>query len=389
MNCLTSSSRELLRELRDRADRPLGVTRTMPPALYNSPEIHELEQQRIFSMEWICPGLAAEIPQAGDYLTFTIGTQEIYCIREKDSTIRSFSNVCLHRMMILLEGRGNVRKVVCPYHAWTYDLDGALIGAGHMQKTDAFDKRKQCLPQVRTEIWNGWIYVTLNPRAPSIAESLAPLHPLVEPYGAASYVPVIQQDHIWNTNWKMLSENFLEGYHAPTVHRNTVGADFSVENTWFPESSFDAFSYQLFAKGEGAQYGRAHPDNKRLEGRWRHTSILPFVYPTHLYSLAPDYLWYLSLRPRGASQVHVRIGVALAPEVYAGTRDIDAFLQSLVAFFDRANAEDRVVVEGIYRGSLSPLATSGQLCWLERQIHDFMGYLARRLSDEQELKWTP
>lgn len=382
MATLSPESRELLNLLQQNAMQPLGWTRTTPPAIYNSAEIHQLELDRIFSKEWVCPGLAAEIPNPGDFITFSIGSQSVYSIRGKDGKIRTFSNVCLHRMMTLLEGRGNVRRVVCPYHAWTYDHEGRLIGAGHMERTENFDKKSYCLPEIRTEVWNGWIYMTLNPDAPSISERLAALEPLVERYEMASYVPMIHQNQVWNTNWKLLCENFLEGYHGQFVHKQTVGAGFSPENTEFPEQTYEAFTYQLFTKDERANYGRAHPDNKRLEGRWRCTSILPIVYPTHLYSLAPDYLWYLSLRPKGPSQVQVRIGVALAPEVHASLPDAPAFIASLENFFDTANAEDRTVVEGIYQGSLSPLARSGPLSWLERQIYDFMGYLSRQLTVE-------
>jgi hypothetical protein len=100
-----------------------------------------------------------------------------------------------------------------------------------------------------------------------------------------------------------------------------------------------------------------------------------------MYVLAPDHFWYLSLRPKGVGQVQVRFGVALAPEVHQALGDgRDAWVSDLVGFFDRVNAEDRTVVEGIYRGAQAPLAAQGPLSWLEREIHDFMGYLARRLA---------
>jgi len=201
----------------------------------------------------------------------------------------------------------------------------------------------------------------------------------VKRYGAEHYVPVIQQDHVWDTNWKLLCENFLEGYHASVVHQQTVGAGFNPSMSEFPPRTFDGFSYHLFHKDEDAKFGRAHENNARLEGSWRSTSVLGFVFPTHLYSLAPDYLWYLSLRPLGVGQVHVRIGVAVAPEVLAATPDREAMIATLTSFFDQANAEDRVVVEGIFRGSHSHVADSGPLSWLERSIHDFMGYLSRML----------
>lgn len=377
---------QLLMELLRESALPLHEASTMPPALHTSPEIHALELERIFAKEWLCPGLAADIPEPGDYLTFEINDQPVFTIRSRDGTVRSFSNVCRHRMMVLLEGRGNRKKVVCPYHAWTYGLDGGLLGAGHMQRTENFDKRRFGLPEIRTEVWNGWIYITLNREAPPVAELLTPLAAVVDRYRMAGYIPVVQQDHVWNTNWKLLCENFMEGYHLPVAHRATVGAWFPVEDTGFPDQSFGAFTYQTFTKTETAKYGRAHPANAHLEGAWRYTSVMPTIFPTHMYVLAPDHFWYLSLRPNGVGQVHVRFGVALAPEVYHSLEDPDAEVTELVQFFDAVNAEDRAVVEGIYRGARAPLATSGPLSWLEREIHDFMGYLARRLAPEQPVE---
>ena len=375
----TPSCEQLLDELRTIASSKLQDASSMPPALYWNEGVAEREDEAIWRQDWVCPGLAAEIPETGDYLTYTIAGEAIFCVRDKKGDIRTYSNVCRHRMMQLVEGQGTKKRIICPYHAWTYGLDGKLIGAGHMEKSSQFDKAKMCLPEIRTEIWNGWIYVTLNPDAPPLSETLSPLHEVVDRYNMTDYIPVVSQNHIWDTNWKLLTENFMEGYHLPVAHKATVGAWFPVEDTVFPEQVFDNFTYQTYSKDETAKYGQAHADNTRLEGHWRHTSILPTVFPSHMYVLAPDHLWYLSLRPKGVGQVDVRFGVALAPEVHASLIDPELWISELVEFFDVVNAEDRQVVEGIYAGSRSGFAKPGPLSWLEREIHDFERYLARRL----------
>ena len=313
-------------------------------------------------------------------MTYAIGAQPIFCVRDHDGSVRSFANVCRHRMMRLLEGRGTCRRISCPYHAWTYELDGRLAAAPQMEHTPGFARADFGLRALRTEVWHGWIYVTLAADAPSLAEDLAPLGAVVEPYRIADYRPILQQDHLWDTNWKILTENFMEGYHLPVAHRKTVGAWFPSQETRFPEASHEAFTYQTFLKTEAAAYGQAHPGNTRLEGRWRRTSVMPTVFPCHMYVLAPDHLWYLSLRPEGVGQVRVRFGAALAPEVYDALDDVEAYVGETEAFFDRVNAEDRAVVEAIYGNTEAPLAEPGRLCWLERELHEFMGYLARRLS---------
>jgi len=371
-----------LKTLATVAATPFSQADTIPPMLYSSQEVHALERERIFAREWLCPGLAADVPKPGDYITFSINDQPVLTLRGEDGVVRSFSNVCLHRMMPLVEGRGSCgRKMVCPYHAWTYDTQGKVIGAGHMGGRDpAFDKKQFRLTEIRTEIWEGWIYVTLNPDAPPVASLLAPLLPVVKNYAMEHYIPVIHQDHEWATNWKLLNENFMEGYHLPVAHKATVGAWFPVEDTVFPEEVHDAFTYQTFTKDENARYGRAHSSNTRLEGKERYTSILPTIFPTHMYVLAPDHLWYLSLRPEGTGKVHLRFGIALAPEVHEALGETrDAWVKELADFFDKVNAEDKFVVEGIYQGSRAPLASRGPLSWLEREIHDFARYLAKRL----------
>jgi choline monooxygenase len=384
----SSETRNALEGLAAVATAPFSKADTIPATLYHSEEIYALEMQRIFAKEWVCPGLAADIPNVGDFITFTIVDQPIFVMRGKDGVIRSFSNVCLHRMMPLLEGAGSCTgKIVCPYHAWTYNTEGNVIGAGHMGGRDPlFDKKQFTLPQLRTEIWQGWIYVTMNHDAPTVSSLLSGLLPVVERYRMQGYIPVVQQDHVWNTNWKLLNENFMEGYHLPVAHKATVGAWFPVGDTEFPEEVFENFTYQTFVKDENAKYGRAHPSNTHMEGKWRHTSILPTIFPSHMYVLAPDHLWYLSLRPLGVGQVQLRFGVALAPEVHAALGDTrQQWVTELVDFFDRVNEEDRVVVEGIFKGAQAPLASRGPLSWLEREIHDFAGYLNRKLNPPQHV----
>jgi choline monooxygenase len=195
----------------------------------------------------------------------------------------------------------------------------------------------------------------------------------------ADYVPIVTQDHVWRTNWKHLTENFMESYHLPVAHRKTLGSWLPLDGVEFPAEVHQAFTYETFTKDGTARYGRAHPTNTRLEGRWRYTSVMPTVYPTHMYVLAPDHLWYLSLRPKALGEVHVRFGAALAPEVLAALDDRETATRELVEFFDKVNAEDRFVVEGLYEGVQAPLARPGRASWLEREIHDFIGYLARRL----------
>ncbi len=370
-----------LKKLKALAKLPLEKASALPPEIYHDPEVHALELDRIFRRDWLCAGRAESIPKKGDYFTYRIVDQPIIVMRGSDGEVHAWSNICRHRMMRLLDGEGSCRRIVCPYHAWTYDIDGQLVAVKHMERTEGFDKKHIRLHPVRSEVWNGWVYVTLNDEAQSVADLLAPLDEIAADYRMGDYVEVVRQDHVWNTNWKLLTENFMEGYHLPVTHRMTVGAYFPAEETEFSEGPpHDTFSYQLFQKTTEAPIGTAHPDNKVLKGRWRTTSIMPTVFPSHMYVLAPDHLWYLSLQPDGIDKVSIRYGVAFAPEKLADTNDREALVTEAADFLWEVNLEDRFVVEGLFEGTAAPLAEPGPLSWLERENHEFAGYLSRRLT---------
>ncbi|MEZ5933700.1 MAG: aromatic ring-hydroxylating dioxygenase subunit alpha [Alphaproteobacteria bacterium] len=215
---------DVLGALGESASRPMERAIGLPPMLYWREDVAALEAERIFRQDWVCAGLAAELRDAGDYLTFSIAGEPIFCVRDQAGAIRTFSNVCRHRMMRLVDGHGRARRIVCPYHAWTYDLGGRLIGAPHMKESSVFDRTEICLPEIRTEVWQGWIYVTMNAAAKPLQELLAPLEMVVGRYGMAGYVPVLHQDHVLQTNWKLLTENFIGGLSPlPVAHKATVG----------------------------------------------------------------------------------------------------------------------------------------------------------------------
>jgi hypothetical protein len=159
-----------------------------------------------------------------------------------------------------------------------------------------------------------------------------------------------------------------------------VGSWFPVHETRFEENAPDpAFTYQFFTKSADARVGVAHPDNTRLQGEARRTAILPTVFPAHMYALAPDHVWYLSLEPVAVGEVRVRYGAALAPEVLEASENPEGLKAETRAFLNRVNEEDRLVVESIFTGASAPLAEAGRLSWLERENHEFTRYLVRQL----------
>ena len=120
---------------------------------------------------------------------------------------------------------------------------------------------------------------------------------LIEPYGMTDYVETFHEEHVWDTNWKILAENFMESYHLPMLHRATVGPHSRLEEMECPPGHA-AFNYHWITKEASLPIGNAHPDNTRLQGHWRRTTALLAIYPTHLVTLTPGYFWYLLLQPR-------------------------------------------------------------------------------------------
>jgi len=300
----TSDEGSPLQALARNTALPFNQARAMPPEVYTSPDFTKAELDHIFAREWVCVGRASTLPEPGDYTTIDLAGQPVAVIRDRDNQLRALSNVCLHRMSTLLQGRGRVTTVRCPYHGWTYNLDGSLRGAPGMGNNTGFCKDNYRLPQVRCEEWLGWVFVTLNPDADSVAARLRDAETLIGKYDMASYVESFQETHLWDTNWKVLAENFMESYHLPVCHSGTIGPQCSLEEMTCPEG-FPAFNYHWILKDDSLALTLAHPDNTVLEGDERRTTYLLAFYPALMVTLTPGYFWYLSLHPEGPGKVSI------------------------------------------------------------------------------------
>ncbi len=189
---MRQSADELLRIITDNATRDVSEAQSLPPDIYHHPDILQLEKERLFGRGWICVGRTAEMPDPGDYICFDIVDQPVVVIRQKGESIKAFPNVCLHRCSRLLDGRGHISRISCPYHSWTYKLGGQLIGAPFMQRTADFDTADHKLRELRCESWEGFVYVSLDQNAPSIAGQLADLGEIVGDFRMANYAPVYE-----------------------------------------------------------------------------------------------------------------------------------------------------------------------------------------------------
>lgn len=187
---------------------------------YTDPSIYQKELEGLFARSWQFAGHAADIAEVGAYFAFEVAGESLFCIRGRDDVVRAFYNVCQHRAHQLLSGTGQTRVVVCPYHAWTYELTGGLRAGPNINVVEGFDKSKICLTEVKCEDFNGFLFVNLDPEAapmddwyPGVRAELAEYVPGIEALKPLEWVEIPEA-----CNWKVSVENYSECYHCALNH---------------------------------------------------------------------------------------------------------------------------------------------------------------------------
>ena len=211
-------------------ETPGPVARGLPASAYTSEAFFALENERIFSTSWVFAGFAHELARAGDAVPVTVAGQPVVLLRDAEQRIRAFHNVCRHRCLKLVDTPGNVgRAIRCPYHCWTYGLDGALLATPYFAGPEpravpsGFDRGQHGLVPVRSAMWHDWIFVNLNGAAPPLEDFVAPLQSRLDGLDLARmhYLVTIELGEV-AANWKFLTENFIEPYHVQFVHAATT-----------------------------------------------------------------------------------------------------------------------------------------------------------------------
>ena len=196
------------------------TTRALEARYYTDPEIWRAELDGALSRSWQFAGHSSDAKGAGDYFACEVAGESLFCIRGRDGILRTFYNVCQHRAHQLVRGKGTVRAVVCPYHAWTYELTGDLRGGPNIGATPGFDRKSIRLTDVRTEIFHGFVFVNLDPNAapmdewfPGVREELREFVPRIDALEPLEWVEIPEA-----CNWKVSVENYSECYHCSLNH---------------------------------------------------------------------------------------------------------------------------------------------------------------------------
>ena len=211
-------------------EAPGPVARGLPAAAYTSETFFALENQRLFAESWVFAGFAHDLARPGDVVPVTVAGKPVLLLRDTGNRIRAFHNVCRHRCLKLVEETGNLgSRIVCPYHSWTYGLDGALqiapyFGGRELRAAPAgFDREEHGLVPARSATWHDWVFVNLSGTAPPFEDFVAPLVKRLDGVDLTGlrHLVTIDLGEI-AANWKLLIENFIEPYHVQFVHPTTT-----------------------------------------------------------------------------------------------------------------------------------------------------------------------
>jgi phenylpropionate dioxygenase-like ring-hydroxylating dioxygenase large terminal subunit len=360
-------------DLRSIIGVPRERSRAMQAAYYTSPEFLGVERERIFRRQWVCIGHAGEIPHAGDYFTTELIDEPLLAVRDEGGAVHVLSNVCRHRGNIVATGAGNAKGFVCGYHAWSYGLDGRLLAAPLLAARADFDKRACRLPRLATELWQGFIFVNLDGSAAPLKPSLLPIDPYIHNYHPEERHFLFGVEEVWNTNWKCLAENFMEGYHLSPLHAGTLH-DITPTALCKKLPDGPAFTgYRARFAPECPERGPYHAD---LTDEERRSDVFYCIYPSFVVGFCPHFTIYMCLRPLTVDTVGIRWGLT------GVTNDREASVtRDYIALCKAFCAEDRDALERLQRGLKSRLYKPGPLAPddFEGTVWDIAQYMARQL----------
>ncbi len=355
------------------------ISHAVRGSYYTDPAVFELEVERVFSREWLYFCHAGQIPEPGDYLVGEVAGESVYAIRGRDGTVRVFYNVCQHRGHQLLQGQGTVTNVVvCPYHSWSYSMDGDLRGAPKMRLVTDFDKHDVALASVRVETIGGFVFVNLDDEAPSLREVAPTFEPILQSMVAESnqLQAVRRWDYDIDANWKIVTENFLEAYHV----------EFSGPAHQALANIIDVETYRFEISGRTIEYTAKGGDPAVLPYDVNETDSFTnsrgapfhqvFLYPNMTFSVFPgtNLLFVFNMRPNGHDRCAEEITFfALDPDISTESQLAETYISQ------QLNHEDVALVEGVQRGIGSKGYRPGRLMvdpdrnqgWSEHFVHHF------------------
>ncbi|MGV6848069.1 MAG: aromatic ring-hydroxylating oxygenase subunit alpha, partial [Marinibacterium sp.] len=279
-------------------DLPEGVERHIeaaPQSAYTDPGILQKELTEVFGKDWVMVGRAGLIPEHGDYFTAMVGHKPVIIMRQQDGSIAAMGNFCLHRYARLLEGAGNAARITCPYHHWTYQSTGALMGVPDRAGFDRDKLAGRRLVPLRCQEALGFVFVSLLPQPQPVADRLSKLDTLIARFDLGSYEDRhVVHEEIWDGNWKLVIENFIESYHTTYTHPRSIGPS---NPTHLAE--FGPWGEKNFAIHSNSYRPEDVPDisNPDLTEDEHKRFYVISLFPNGLAALDPNFVWWMALEP--------------------------------------------------------------------------------------------
>jgi Rieske 2Fe-2S family protein len=370
-----------------------GLEPTLPTLWYVSDEVFGVEKERIFCREWVCIGREEELPEAGAHRVVDVAGESIVVVRNREGVLRGFYNVCRHRGTRLCravdaeaqsgrpELRGGViagRGIVCPYHNWTYDLDGRLVAAPHLSGLTASDKAALSLHPVGVDSWGGFVFVNLTPAdAAPLASQLGAIPERLQRYPLKDLRIGRTIQYQVGANWKAICENYNECYHCGPVHPELCAVVPSFREgggsqlDWARGIPHRPGAYTFTASGTTSR--RPFPGLSADE-QVRHKGEL--TYPNLFVSLACDHVAAFILQPRSAERTDITCHFLFEPYELAKA-DFDP--SDTADFWDVINRQDWAVCEAVQRGMQSRIHEHGYYAPMEDASLDIRRYVLDRL----------
>lgn len=329
--------------------------KTLPAAAYLCERTFAEEQHKIFSNQWLCVARAHELNTPGEFKVRQIGQESIIIVRDLQGDIRAFFNVCRHRGTLLCEAsRGTFQRTIqCPYHAWTYALDGRLVGVPDEKQLENFCREDHGLHPVACQVWEGFVFIHLGLQPEPFASVFDVLHGRFAKWNLPTLVPLGKRDYMVSANWKLIVQNYSECYHCAPVHPRLVklspptsGGNDLVEGPFlggYMEIATLGGSLTLSGQACGASVGEFSPAERQRVYYY-------VLFPNMFLSLHHDYVMVHTLWPQSPGQTRVECEWLFHPDS-ANTSRWNP--EDGIAFWDQTNREDWHMSELTQRGVAS------------------------------------
>jgi choline monooxygenase len=356
---------------RFQSDLPIEAASTPPASWYTRPEVLAREAETVFRRSWqyACPSARVSVP--GSYVRVDLLGDSYLVLRNHDGVLRALSNVCRHHAAQLLEGSGCVEKLVCPYHGWTYDLDGSLRSAPNMGALKDFDRRRFRLPEVPVEAWGPLVFLHPGQPVRPVAEELAPLAALLEEHGSNALRHVQRRRYPIQCNWKVFADNYLDGgYHVAHLHKGLAG---QLDMATYRTELFERFNVQTCRSADDARF-----HGRDFRERIGAGALYAWIHPNLMlnrYGSILDTNWVVPLAVDRCEIVF--------DYWFAETEGEDArrFIEASLEASDDVQQEDVAICESVQRGISSRSYDTGRYARSETGMYHFHRLLARELRE--------